>query len=105
MPVVEFSKGLNQLQSGQVIEWVVCSTPHALSPDSLSPDGLSPRALSPRAHSPRAHSPRALSPHALSPNGLRNTWKNQALQVDFFFRNLSRIVFLTSYIKETGLSS
>ena len=64
--------------------WVVCSTPHALSPD--------------------AHNPGVLSPCALGPHGLRNTYKNQALPVDFFFGNLSKIVFL-SYIKETGLSS
>ena len=51
------------------INWVACSTPHALSPNTLSPDALSPRAL---------------SHHALSPNGLRYTWKNQALQVDLF---------------------
>ena len=64
--------------------WVVCSTPHALSPDVFSP--------------------RALSPRALSPKGLRNTWKNQALQADFF-SGINPIVFLTAYIKETGLSS
>ena len=76
-----------------VIHWVVCSTPHALSPDALSPDTLSPRAL---------------SPHALSPNGLRNTCKNQALQVDFFRESiqssisniiyqLDRTFFITFY--------
>ena len=66
---------------------------------------LNPSCSSPNALSTDALSPRALSPHALSPNGLRNTWKNQALQLVFFFDNLSKIVFLTSYIKETGLSS
>ena len=79
---------------------MVCSTPHALSPDVLSPDVLSPRALSPRA----------LSPRALSPNGLRNTCKNQALQVDFFRESIqssiSNIIyqvnqtfFITFYFK------
>ena len=52
-------------------EWIVCSTPHSFSPDALSPDAFSLHSLSPRA---------------LSPNGLRNTWKNQALEVDFFFK-------------------
>ena len=68
----------------------VCSTPHVLSPDALSPDALSPCAL---------------NPCTLSPNGPRNIWKNKKLQVDFLFGNLSRIVFLTSCIKETELNS
>ena len=50
------------------------STPHALSPDAISPDALSPRAL--------------------SPNGLRNTWKSQAIQVVFFRKHISNIVYI-----------
>ena len=68
---------------------MVCSTPHALRPDALSPCTLSPRALSCRA---------------LSPNGLRNILKNQASQVEFFYRCLSKTVFITSFMKETGLA-
>ena len=64
---------------GRCSQWVVCSTPRALSPDALSPD--------------------VLSPHALSPNGLRNTWKNQALQMDFFRESIqnsiSDIIYIT----------
>ena len=56
---------------------MVCSTPHALSPDALSPDALSSHAV---------------SPHALSPNELRNTCKNQALQVDFFRESIQRSI-------------
>ena len=69
---------------------MVCSTPHALSPDALSHD---------------AFSPRVLSPCALSPHELIKYMENQAFQVDLLGGNLSKIVFLTSYIKETGLSS
>ena len=50
-------------QYRKVRQWVVCSTPHALSPDALSPHTLSHRAISLRA---------------LSPNGLRNRLKNEA---------------------------
>ena len=62
---------------------MVCSTLNDLSPKALSPDELSPHDLSPKA---------------LSPNGLTNTWKNKALQVDFFFRksiqnSISNIVY------------
>ena len=70
-------------------QWVVCSTPNALSPN---------------APSPRALSPRALSPHALSTNGLGNIWKSQASQRTFFYKSQSKIVFLTSCMKKTRLA-
>ena len=44
-----------KLANREYIDWVVCSTPHALSPHTLSPHTLSPRAL---------------SPHTLTPDGL-----------------------------------
>ena len=58
-------------------QWVVCLTPLTLSPDALSPDALRPRAV---------------SPCAFSPNGLRNAWKNQALQPDFFRESIQNSI-------------
>ena len=63
-------------------QWVAYSTPHTRGPDALSPDVLSYCALSPRA---------------LSPNGLRNTWKNQSLQVDFFSGIYPKLYFNIIY--------
>ena len=72
-----------------LVDWVICSTPNALSPDALSPHTLSPRAFSPRA---------------LSPNGLRNALKNQASRREIFNGSPSKTVLLTSFIKETRLA-
>ena len=73
--------GLNQ--------WVVCSTPPALSPDALSP-----RTLGPCAHSPRA----------LSPYGREINWKIWHHRWNFLMGVYQKqYLFLTSFTKETGL--
>ena len=62
-----------QTQKGR--QWVVCSTPHALSPDALSPDVLSPHAL---------------SPHTLSTDGLsENLSYSEKLWIKFGLLDVS----------------
>ena len=58
-----------------VLQWVVCSTPHALSPDALSPHVLSPCALSPITLSPDRISENGLSFEKFrSKSGLLDEW-------------------------------